>query len=53
MNVSAFDFPMERQERLQFVGSDGEDCSFCVQETSWHSNECESCWKNWSGFTRV
>ena len=44
MNVSTFDCPMERHERLQFVGSDGEGCSFYVQETSWHSNECESCW---------
>ena len=50
MNVSTFDFPMERQERLQFVGSDGEDCSFYVQKTSWHSNKCESCWKKWNGF---
>ena len=49
MNVSTFDFPVERQERLQFMGSNGEDCSFYVQETSWHSNECESCWKNWNG----
>ena len=46
MIVSTFEFPGERQARLPFE-EEGQDYSFYVQETAWHSTECEQCWKSW------